>query len=757
MKTPLLLISLFTVCQLFGQHKHVKGRVLDKKNKTGLEYCNVFIVGTNFGSYTNYKGEFELEVNENLAGKKLVVTYIGYESDTLTLEKLDKIYTFNIKEVKGNLNELVVTGTRTNRRRLDNPVAVNVLDRKTFDMTQSVSLSDGLCFQPGLRMETDCQTCNYTQLRMNGLGGAYSQILINSRPLFTSIMGLYGLEQIPASMIERVEVVRGGGSVLYGSNAIAGTVNIITSEPDRNSFTISNNTSLIDGKTLDNTLNINVNSVNADRNAGVSIFGSNRHRDVYDANGDGYSEISRLKNNSFGFKSFVKPKERHRLELNGWAINEDRQGGNKNDNQPDKADQSEYRLHYVLVGDVNYTYQSENKKWTTNTYVSGQHTKRTHYTGIDQSDGWGTTKSHTIQGGTQLNYLATDFLSGKNNFTIGFDHQNEYTKDEIKAYNYLIDQEINLSGMFLQSDWDITPKWTLLTGIRANKHSNVDDIVLTPRINLLYKMGKTTQIRGSYARGFKAPQAFESDLHIAFAGGGISLVNIDPNLKEETSNSFNLSFDFNKPAANLIYGFTIDAFYTRLFDAFVLEEIGTDAQGNQQLLRKNGGNSTVSGTTLEGRLNINQKVQLETGFTFQRSEYDNTIKWSENDKGRTSYLRTPDLYGFYTLTLMPESKLNASLSGVITGPMLVPHFAGAPGVAEDEVITSKTFVETNLKLSYTVSMFSIRQDLQLFAGVQNIFNEYQNDFDTGKDRDSNFIYGPARPRTFFFGIKFGLL
>jgi outer membrane receptor for ferrienterochelin and colicins len=90
-----------------------------------------------------------------------------------------------------------------------------------------VTLSEGLSFSPGLRIENDCQNCGFSQVRMNGMEGPYSQILINSHPIFSGLAGVYGLELIPTNMIERIEVVRGGGSALYGSNAIAGTINII--------------------------------------------------------------------------------------------------------------------------------------------------------------------------------------------------------------------------------------------------------------------------------------------------------------------------------------------------------------------------------------------------------------------------------------------------------------------------------------------------------------------------------------------------
>ena len=113
---------------------------------------------------------------------------------------------------------------------------------KTLEVTNSCDLSQGLRFQPGLRVENNCQNCGFTQVRINGLEGPYSQILINSRPTVGALAAVYGLEQIPANMIERVEVMRGGGSALFGSSAIGGVVNIITREPIRNSGEVSHNT-----------------------------------------------------------------------------------------------------------------------------------------------------------------------------------------------------------------------------------------------------------------------------------------------------------------------------------------------------------------------------------------------------------------------------------------------------------------------------------------------------------------------------------
>ena len=159
-----------------------------------------------------------------------------------------------MEESQFYLDQVVVTGTKTFKRQTQSAVIVNVIDSKSLGNVQACSLSEGLRFQPGLRVETDCQTCNYTQLRMNGLGGGYAQILINGRPIFSPLTGLYGMEQIPTNMIDRIEVVRGGGSSLYGSSAIGGTVNVITKIPDENSFDLNYTRQSVNGEAAENIL-----------------------------------------------------------------------------------------------------------------------------------------------------------------------------------------------------------------------------------------------------------------------------------------------------------------------------------------------------------------------------------------------------------------------------------------------------------------------------------------------------------------------
>jgi outer membrane receptor for ferrienterochelin and colicins len=400
------------------------------------------------------------------------------------------------------------------------------------------------------------------------------------------------------------------------------------------------------------------------------------------------------------------------------------------------------------MGGLNFKTSMPGINSSASVYLSGQTTTRKHYTGIDQADAYGNTLGQTIIGGFQYNYL-----SKSHTITFGTEYLHDYVNDEIALYNYLIDQQTNQLGVFAQDDWKISPKFTLLAGLRMDKHSMMEKLVFNPRVSLLYKPFDFTQLRASYSTGYRAPQAFDTDLHIAFAGGGVSIIQLDPELTEETSGSYSFSLNYDRPSEKYIYGFTIDAFHTRLNDAFVLEDYGVDDLGNMILFKKNGGGSIVQGLTLEGRINYNNYVELDLGMTFQNSNYDEPVQWSSELEGTTEYMRTPNDYGYYTLEITPADRFSISLSGIYTGSMLIPHYGGAPGVTNDRVINSQTFFEQGIKMSYEIPITSIKQGVQFFGGVKNIFNSYQDDFDIGRYRDSNFVYGPARPRSIFFGLR----
>jgi outer membrane receptor for ferrienterochelin and colicins len=767
MKKNLLFLSILFLYLLPLRSQHSDANIFGDVQCEGehLPFATVHIEGTSIGTATDITGHYML-IDLEPGTHVLVATSMGYSTvrKTVTIQK-DEVLEVNfvLEEETMSIDEVVVTGTKTFRRQTDAAVIVNVIDADLLTQTQSCNISEGLKFQPGLRVETDCQTCNYTQLRMNGLGGGYSQILINGRPVFSPLTGLYGMEQIPANMVERIEVVRGGGSALYGSSAIGGTVNVITRIPKESSYDVSFSSSLINGDAWDNVFSGNVNMLTHKHNAGAAVYVNRRMRQAYDHNGDNFSELPELANNSFGANLFFKPRYNQKLELSFSSLSEYRYGGEMVNEAAYLAMQSEERTHNVLMGGLDYQINFNDENSSFILYMAGQKTDRDHYTGIFPYDSteisehladppYGFTYNNTLQAGTQINHRLQDFLGGTNVLTGGVEYLYDKVNDTIRAYEYSLDQTTGNFGMFLQSDWEIRKGITLLAGLRADKHNLVDRVIFSPRVSLLYKLKTFTQFRLTWGTGFRAPQAFDADMHIAFSGGGVSRILLAPDLVEERSNSLSGSVNYDKATEKFIVGFTLEGFYTKLNDAFFLQPIGQDEYGDL-FEKQNGSGASVQGGTVELRGNYNKKMQLEAGFTLQSSFYDDPIEHIEGEEPRKEFLRTPNKYGYVTYSLTPGDRFNASLNGVYTGPMELVHYAGAPEQSVDEYVTTPGFFELGFKLAYTFKFEVLDSGLEIFGGVKNLTNAFQDDFDTLRDRDSGYVYGPGAPRTIYLGLR----
>ena len=292
-----LVIALLSISFLTTQSQTIQGRVTSKGES--VPFANIIIEGGKIGVPANKNGEFKIE-DAPLGYQYLIVSAISMINKKMHIDIKEGINVIEIDLSPSiyNLDQIVITGTRTFKKRTESPVIVNLIDSKKLENVQACNLAEGLNFQPGLRVETDCQTCNYTQLRMNGLPGSYSQILINGKSIFSPLTGLYGMEQIPVNMIDRVEIVRGGGSALYGSSAIGGTVNVITKTPKANSYNLGYNFREINENADDKVLHANATVLSKNKKSGTTLFLNNRTRKAYDHNNDNYSEIPELKNNT---------------------------------------------------------------------------------------------------------------------------------------------------------------------------------------------------------------------------------------------------------------------------------------------------------------------------------------------------------------------------------------------------------------------------------------------------------------------------
>lgn len=731
---------------------NIIGHILDKKTGEHLSFINIVLKGTTIGSTTDNSGHYYLK-NLPEGQFTLEASALGYKtiSRQITLKKGKTLEeNFEIEEDMIALDGVVVSANRNETTRRLAPTLVNVVDFKTFENTNSATLAQGLNFQPGVRVESSCQNCGFQQVRINGLDGPYTQILIDSRPIFSALSGVYGLEQIPANMIERVEVLRGGGSALSGSSAIAGTINIITKEPLRNSAQVAHNITGIGGLgDFDNNTSINASLVTDNHKAGIYVFGQNRHRSSYDHDGDGFSELPALKNQTLGFRSYLKTSDYSKLTFEYHHMNEFRRGGDMMNRPPHEANIAEQIQSSINGGGLKFDYFAPNEKHRIGIFASAQHTDRESYYGGGQDlDAYGATNDLTYSAGAQHVFSFDNCLFLPADLTSGIEYTGNKMEDNMWGYDRYTQQETHVGSAFVQNDWK-SEKWGLLIGARLDKHNLIDHAIFSPRANLRYNPMPNINLRLTYASGFRAPQAFDEDLHIENVGGTVSMIERADNLKEERSQSLSLSADMYKRFGAFQANLLVEGFYTKLTDVFVLEDIG-ERDGVLIKERRNGSGAEVMGMTLEGKLAYLSMFQLQAGLTLQRSHYDKPEKWSDTAPAEKKMFRTPNTYGYFTATYTPLKPLAIALSGTYTGSMLVPHMAGY--IEQDVAVNTPDFFDMNLRVSYDIPLYK-DVNLQLNAGVQNIFNAYQSDFDKGKDRDSGYIYGPGNPRSYFAGIK----
>ena len=732
----------------------IAGHVIVKGSEESIPFATVQIVGHSGGTLSNDDGQFEFRKLPE--GKyTLRVQAMGYKTQekTVTVSKeFTAVIHFQMEEESFMTDEVVVSANRNEVSRKMAPVVVNVMSTKLFETVNSTDLAKSLNFQSGLRVENNCQNCGFPQVRINGLEGPYSQILINSRPIISALSGVYGLEQIPVNMIERVEVVRGGGSALFGANAVGGTINIITKDPINNSFQVASTMSNMNGKSWEQYMGGNVSLVAKDNSYGIALYETYRNRNPYDADDDGFSELGKLNMNTFGVRAYYRPDHFSRINLEYHTTNEFRRGGNKFNLQPHEADITEQTKHIINSGGISYDrYWGEKHKMSV--YGSVQHTDRNSYYGAQQDlNAYGKTNDLTwVVGGMYVGNM-DNCLFAPATFTGGMEYQNNSLHDVMTGYHRDMKQDVRIAGGFVQNEWRMN-RLTMLVGARLDKHNLIDNLIFSPRVNFLYRPTDNLQARLTYSTGFRAPQAYDEDLHVTAVGGEGVQIKLADNLREERSNSFSGSLDWTLPVGHWQTNLLLEGFYTDLRHVFVLEDIGKNENGDMIKERRNGNGARVYGVNLDAKVAHGREAQLQLGFTVQRSQYTKEEVWTVVDGVELTTKRmprTPDCYGYFTFTSAPLKHFDFSLSGTYTGKMIVPHLAGY--IEKSRMEHTPQFMDLNVKLNYTF-VLNDHIKLQLNGGIQNMFNSFQKDLDKGEFRDAGYFYGPTQPRTYFIGIK----
>jgi outer membrane receptor for ferrienterochelin and colicins len=637
--------------------------------------------------------------------------------------------------------QVVVTATRTSRRLDDVPVRTEVVDTALIRAIGARTLADAVEYTTGVRVESNCQNCNFTQIRLLGLDGPYTQILMDGQPVISSLAQVYGIEQIPSRMIERIEVVKGGGSALYGPGSVGGVINIISREAARRGGLFETRIDMTDGRPSYSASG-SFDWLSTDRQTLGTGFLQLDEVKPLDVSGDGFTEVSRRELHAGGGRvNRYLLGGRAKLTAEVTRFVEDRRGGDALGLPPQEATIAEWINTRRTAASTTW-FHTVSRAFDYRFTVAVADTSRDSYYGTDRDpNAFGTTENLLAVVDAQVNEYA-----GRHTVSWGGQFSSDDLLDRQPAYDRLTDATYRNAGIFVQDDWAFAKGWEVILGVRGDKHSSIDRVIASPRAALMYSPREALDIRASVARGFRAPQAFDEDLHLSSVGGDVRFIRLDSNLREETSTNYMLGAEWKPEAGRGQALVEINAFSTSLDDLFHVREADDPATDAQEFLKVNFGQARVYGVEMNAGWGMGDQFVLQGGMVFQRARFGD----AEPDFGSRDFFRTPTRYGNLTVTWR-TARWGEWFAGLrYTGPMKAPHYAGY--IEEDRLETTPSFATVDASLSYPVYAEGQRR-LMLTVGAKNIGNAYQRDIDQGPLRDSDYVYGPRFPRSVMVGLR----
>lgn len=685
------------------------------------------------------------------------------------------------------LNRVVVTGTNTERWLSESPVRTEVIAILPEGVEAAPKLAEALEWTTGLRVESTCQNCNSTEVQMLGLPQRYTAILTDGLPSFSSLSSVYGLEQIPTAFLDRIEVVKGGGSALYGPSAVAGVINLIPRNPTRPGGGVEVGYNWMEGEKSGDRPNLEATMhgtvASPDGRRGVRAFGANSFVQAVDVDGDGFTEVSRRDLWSGGVRGLWEPRSGMTLTVDYLGSYEDRRGGSAGDalddrpNTVETAETTQTRQH---LGTAIFRHELSDRWDYRLGFFGGDVARDSYYGGtaaLGSPDpdspyydptwtpdrGYGNTDNQLYVADALTNWKA----AGAHTLTAGVQWRGEELADHQPTIGRTDTDRFEDLGLLVQSDATFGDRFALVTSGRVDFHSELVDPEFSGRVAGRYTPAGPLRLRASVGNGFRAPEVFSEDFHITNIGGALQAIENAPDLTAEHSltTTFGPEWDLSDH-----WALDVSGFYTWLSDAFVVEAADDPATPDAlEFERRNGGRSQVYG--VEGNLSFRTpSFQVSLGYVEQRLEYDDSQLllgdplWpsnpdpaadpNDNPVYSESYPRVPERYGVVRFN-WDFGLATLSAAGKLTGPMDVPHVVTDPSgtLVRNELVESPWFLTVDVAVSREWRLRG-GQVLRASLGARNLFNEYQDDLDQGPYRDSTYVYGPRFPRTLFASVGY---
>lgn len=724
-----------------AQDIDLSGVVRDSETREPLAFASVLLLPSSKGTTTDEQGNFRLALASSALTKaQLVVSFIGYRTDTLTLGARQTRYTVLLKPDLNALKEVVViSGTMKEVTKMNSPIPVEVYSPALFRKNPTPSIFESLSMVNGVQPQLNCNVCNTGDIHINGMEGPYTMVLLDGMPIVSSLATVYGLAGIPNSLVKRIEIVKGPASTLYGSEAVGGLVNIITTDPltsPRLHADISA-TSLLE---YNADIATKWKSGNTHALVGLNYF---NFQNPLDVNGDNFTDVTQQQRISFFNKFDFQRPDQKVASLALRYVYEDRWGGELQWTKGDRGSNQVYgesiytnRVEVLgnyqlplrkekIIFDYSYNYHLQDSYYGFYKFLADQHVAFGQLR-WDKKVG-----NHDLLAGIPFRYVFYD------DNTVGTQSGDSTATRNFPMHTYL-------PGIFLQDEMKVNDRLTVLGGMRYDRHNHHGNI-FSPRLSFKYSPDRNNTLRLSTGNGFRVVNLFTED-HAALTGA--RAVFIKNELKPEQSWNVNLNYATNIAHASGFIGFDASVFYTY----FTNKIVGDFITDPDSIIYDNlNGHAVSKGITINTDIAFTNSLKIIAGVTFMDVyQVESNVNTEES---KIPQLFAPKVSGTYAISYsLDRIGLTFDLTGRFNGPMKLPV---GPRDIDPRPDESPWFTIMNFQVGK-----SFTNGMEVYGGVKNIFNffpehpllEPENPF--GKNFDTSYNYASIQGIKGFLGVRY---
>ncbi len=691
-----LVIALLVVnTESLSQVSQISGTVFSEDGP--LPFAHLFLSDTEIGTYSDTNGRFEI-LDIPHGSYRMTVSLLGFQQRQYNVQfdpdNPEKTFEIELKEMASGLTEVVVSGTKRPVRRLDSPVPVEVYAASYFKTNPAPSVFEALQNVNGVRPQINCNVCNTGDIHINGLEGPYTMVLIDGMPIVSGLSTVYGLTGIPQALIDRIEVVKGPASTLYGSEAVGGLINVITKNPlAAPSFSMDILT------TGWGEINTDMGTVlklpKAQSLLGINYF---NYQNPLDKNGDGFTDVTLQDRISvFNKWNFIRTKDRV-FSLAGRYVYEDRWGGDMNWTPAHRTGDEIYgESIYTSRWEVFGNYQLPLPEFFQLEFSANDHR---------QNSAYGNTLFLARQqiGFAQLTWQKE--ISRKNHLLTGLAYRFTYYDDNTPATAELSDlknrpSRIHLPGIFIQNEHKFLPQLTLLAGMRYD-YNSIHGSIFSPRLNLKWNnKAENAVVRISAGNGYRVANIFTED-HAALTGARQVVFESELLPERSWNTNINLVRKFYTDN-NAYWGLDISVFYTH-FSNRIIPDYETDPN---KIIYDN-----LDGFAVSKGLTMNLDFAFATGFQGRIGGTLMEVNITESDRTYRQLL-TERFSGIWSFSYsIPTLNVQLDYTGNLYSPMRLPLL----GPLDDRPEYSPWYSLQNIQMTRTFNRWEI------YGGIKNLLN-----------------------------------